>query len=93
MSRWIEKLKQDEQAKRRETQRDQEAENRRTRIVDAKAPGVWSKVIDQVKADVDELRRTFPGDSSKDMQFLHRECGFVVRRSGFPPHFHRGFLG
>lgn len=82
IGRWVEK--QDEEAKRRETERDRETENRRARVDAAKAPGVWSKVVDQVNADVEELRRTFPGDPSRDFQFLHREGGFIVRSSGFP---------
>ena len=84
MSDWIERLKQQEEATRRERERNQETENRKARIVSVKARPLWDTVIAQLKLDVAELRNIFSGDPSKDLQFLEHEDGFVVVRNGFP---------
>ena len=69
MEDWIDKLKQDEDAK---------AERAHANA------SLWDALVSQVKAEVEKLRKTFPGDASKDVEYSVVHEGFSVVRNGFP---------
>jgi hypothetical protein len=82
--KWIKDLKEGRDREQRQIETNQETENRRAKIVAAKAPALWAKVVAEVKAQVQELRSTFPDDPSMNVECLDRDRGFTIRRNGYP---------
>ena len=66
---WIDKLKRDEEATAQRAETNAKTENRRADVVAAKGPDLWDAFVSRVKEDVDKLRKLFPGDASKDVEY------------------------
>jgi hypothetical protein len=81
---WIDNLKRDEEATAQRTETNAKIENRHADVVAAKAPALWDEFVSQTKAQVEKLRKTFPGDPTKDVEYAVLDEGFLVARNGFP---------
>jgi len=84
MGDWINRLKEQEAAARREQEQRETAQLRQHDLIATKGPHAWEKAVAQIERDVAQLRAAFPDDRAKDLQFARCDGGFALERHAYP---------
>ena len=84
MNDWIDELKQQDDAARKERERKQEWQLRCDRIIKDRALALWQSILSRVRADVVRLAEKFPDDDSKKLKFEERPAMFMLTKGTYP---------
>jgi hypothetical protein len=84
MNDWISQLKQQQETTQRATQAREEWTLRCDAIVSSKGPGLWDDVVSQIRLDIDKLKKAFPDDPTKHLQFAAQSDYIEITKPMLP---------
>jgi hypothetical protein len=84
VSNWIGRLKSSDEENERKTQLQKELRLHRARVISAKSPAFWERLMDCLQSDSDEMRKAFSSDNSRQCSFTAQGTSCILRSHAHP---------